>query len=127
MIILPTLSIRQPWAYLIAMGYKDIENRSWKTDKRGAFLIHAGQTFDHDGYEWVYDNMLRLGLSVLPAPQDFYMGGITGRAEITGCVEDSPSPWFFGRYGFTISNAEPLPFMPYKGKLGFFNANYEVK
>jgi hypothetical protein len=35
------LSIRQPWAWLIANGHKDIENRSWNTNYRGAFLIHA--------------------------------------------------------------------------------------
>ena len=36
-----TLSIRNPWAYLIAYGVKDVENRSWKTDYRGELLIHA--------------------------------------------------------------------------------------
>lgn len=35
------LSIRQPWAWLIANGYKDIENRSWRTNYRGPVLIHA--------------------------------------------------------------------------------------
>ena len=36
-----TLSIRNPWADLVAFGVKDVENRSWKTDYRGEFLIHA--------------------------------------------------------------------------------------
>ena len=126
MITLPALSIRQPWAYLIAMGYKDIENRSWKTERRGAFLIHAAQKFDDEGYEWVYDNLLKLGLSFLPQPQDFYRGGITGRAEITDCVQKHSSPWFFGEHGFVINNAEPLAFMPCKGRLGFFEVNYEA-
>lgn len=35
------LSIRQPWAWLILHGGKDIENRSWNTNFRGRFLIHA--------------------------------------------------------------------------------------
>ncbi len=46
------LSIRQPWAWLIANGYKDIENRSWRTNFRGEFLIHAGKKFDSAGWRW---------------------------------------------------------------------------
>ncbi len=40
------LSIRQPWAYLIASGIKTIENRSWPTKHRGPFIIHASKLFD---------------------------------------------------------------------------------
>ena len=32
------LSIRQPWAWLIVNGYKDIENRDWKTHYRGRWM-----------------------------------------------------------------------------------------
>ncbi len=39
----PILSIRQPWAWLIVNGYKDIENRTWSTRFRGKVLIHAGK------------------------------------------------------------------------------------
>lgn len=35
------LSIRQPWAWLICAGYKDVENRDWRTNYRGRILIHA--------------------------------------------------------------------------------------
>ena len=38
---LKVLVVRQPWAWLIVNGYKDIENRSWRTRYRGALLIHA--------------------------------------------------------------------------------------
>ena len=31
--------VRQPWAWLIVHGYKDIENRSWRTRYRGTLLI----------------------------------------------------------------------------------------
>ena len=37
-----TISIKQPWASLIAHGIKDIENRSCRTNYRGRVLIHAG-------------------------------------------------------------------------------------
>lgn len=35
------LSIRQPWATLICLGVKPIENRTWQTKHRGALAIHA--------------------------------------------------------------------------------------
>ena len=40
------LTIKQPWASLIAHGVKDIENRTWKTKYRGKILIHAAATWD---------------------------------------------------------------------------------
>lgn len=36
------LTIRQPWASLIALGIKTIETRSWQTRYRGPIAIHAG-------------------------------------------------------------------------------------
>lgn len=36
------LTIRQPWAQLIAIGAKTIETRSWPTKHRGRIAIHAG-------------------------------------------------------------------------------------
>lgn len=35
------LTIRQPWASLIALGRKTVEVRSWRTDYRGPLAIHA--------------------------------------------------------------------------------------
>ena len=41
------ISIKQPWAYLIASGTKDVENRTWKTNFRGRVLIHVGAKVDN--------------------------------------------------------------------------------
>jgi len=49
--LMKALSVRQPWAWLIANNLKPIENRTWPTRYRGAFLIHAGQTFDLQGQD----------------------------------------------------------------------------
>jgi hypothetical protein len=106
------LSIRQPWAWLIVNGYKDIENRSWPTPFRGRVLIHAGKKHDGKPDDWDWPHISR--------PAAFDYGGIVGVAEIHGCVSHSASPWFFGDFGFLIRNAKPLPFTPYRGRLGFF-------
>lgn len=114
------LSIKQPWAWLIIHGFKDIENRSWKPTNpglrfRGRVLIHTGKKFDgpNDPEEWDWPEIAR--------PERFDLRGIVGEAEIVDCVTRSTSPWFFGPYGFVIRNARPLPFMPWIGQLGFFD------
>lgn len=111
------LSIRQPWAWLIVNGYKDIENRSWPTKYRGPVLIHAGKSYD-SGF-----NPFGLPSSALLAPNSRMTekGGIVGIVEIVDCTTDSESPWFFGEYGFVLRNARPLPFFPCRGQLGFFD------
>lgn len=119
------LSIRQPWAWLIVNGHKDIENRTWPTQRRGPILIHAGKAMTQTEYEDVCrflesKDCLRHLNAILPVPVDLERGGIVGQAEITGCVNDHPSPWFMGEYGFLVRNAKPLPFRRLTGSLGFF-------
>lgn len=111
------LSIRQPWAWLIAHGFKDIENRTWPTSVRGPVLIHAGRTFDSEGYAWVRENFPDIPL---PRMVEFERGGIVGRATLTDCVHESDSPWFFGPCGFVFADATPLVLTPCRGHLGFF-------
>lgn len=40
------LSVRQPWAAIIASGRKRYEFRTWRTDYRGPLAIHAAQGHD---------------------------------------------------------------------------------
>lgn len=111
------ISIRQPLAYLIVNGYKDVENRSWPTSFRGKVLIHAGKKFENETY---YNVIKKLKIK-LPPIEDFELGGIVGEAEIVDCVEKSKSKWFSGSYGFVMKNAKRKRFKPLKGQLGFFN------
>jgi len=113
------LSIRQPWAWLILNGGKDIENRSWPTRFRGPFLIHAAKGMTREEYEGAADVAAGQGIT-LPDFKDLERGGIVGQAEIVDCVDRDPSPWFFGDYGFVLKNVKPLPFRECKGALGFF-------
>ncbi len=113
------LSIRQPWAWLIVNGYKDIENRSWRTNYRGPFLVHAGLKAEQEVYDQVAD---RLDIQ-LPPPGEIERGGIVGQSTILDGVENHDSPWFFGPYGFVLDKSKPLPFRPMRGRLGFFPVN----
>ncbi|NYT68747.1 ASCH domain-containing protein [Pusillimonas noertemannii] len=115
------LSIRQPWAWLIVHGHKPIENRSWRTTYRGPLLIHAAQGMTRAEYEDARDLAEQLGITI-PAFDALERGGIVGQATVTGCVDDSESPWFFGKYGFELADAKPLPFTPMRGRLSIFEA-----
>ena len=42
------LTLKQPWASLVANGDKKFEFRKWKTNYRGPVLIHAGCGFEKD-------------------------------------------------------------------------------
>jgi hypothetical protein len=115
------LSIRQPWAWLILNAGKDIENRDWPTSFRGRFLIHAGKGMTRDEYQNGMDTLNEIDdLLLMPPFESLARGGIVGAAVLVDCVRKSESPWFFGRYGFELRDAMPLPFRPYKGALGFF-------
>jgi hypothetical protein len=117
---LKVISIRQPWANLIVRGVKDVENRTWKTDYRGPLLIHASKKFDYDGQYWILENFPK----ALKPGGIIYLGGIIGQVEMVDCIKFPsaiyPSPWFFGPWGFLFKNAKELPFIPLRGKLGFF-------
>jgi ASCH domain len=116
------LSIRQPYAWLVANGIKDIENRSWATSKLGEFVVHASSnlfgTIDERERlrQWVWE---RFDVEV-PDDEDLERGGIVGRCELIDVVRSSRSPWFIGPVGFVLDRARPLPFRRYSGRLGFF-------
>ena len=127
------LSVRQPWAWLIVNGHKDIENRTWATAFRGRVYVHAGVTLDYGALEGdpayrVLDGWIRSRLHPSDGAQwtmDFstaWLGAIVGEVDIVDCVTRSASPWFEGPYGYILANpvAYAAP-VPYRGRLGFFD------
>lgn len=113
-----TLSIRQPWAWLIVRGFKDIENRDWQTKHRGPVLIHASKRYDHDGARWVKKNFPDIKIASWAEKE---VGGIVGYANVSDCTAKYNSRWFFGEYGFVLNHAQALPFTPMKGRLNIFD------
>ncbi|WP_431276219.1 ASCH domain-containing protein [Variovorax ureilyticus] len=122
------LSIRQPWAWLIVHGGKDIENRTWSTRYRGPVLIHAAKGMTRD--EWESAWILAHGTGASPKAvaagitrDTIERGGIVGIADLVDCVPSARrvSRWHMeGQFGFKLTNVQPLPFRPLKGALGFF-------
>jgi hypothetical protein len=115
------LSVRQPWAWLIVNGYKDIENRNWPTSFRGRIYIHAGKRFDEGALAWVIEKRLMPTGANTSILRNLPHGGIVGEVDIIDCVCYSPSPWFIGRYGFVLANPKAYDgIILCKGRLGFF-------
>lgn len=104
------LSIKQPYPHHIFHDGKDVENRDWLTKGRGWFVVHAGVSKS----ELDDDQM------------DLPRGGVVGMARIVDCVTQMDSRWFFGRYGFVLRDAFPLPLIPCRGQLSFFNLDPET-
>ena len=123
------ISIRQPWAWLIVNGYKDIENRTWNTKYRGMVLIHASKGMTRHQYllvNAICESMPSSQRITLPPFDQLQRGGIVGYAHITGTTRESESPWFFGPVGFQLTGAKPLPFLPMKGRLSFFETGMSM-
>src|SRR3990167_1433244 len=131
--------MRQPWAWLVVHGQKDIENRDWPLPKTFTLpqriYVHAGAKPDGDNYneiKWALIAAQRLAGEKFYAPlwkliyhrkKEYasYYGAIVGEVTITGCVSHSTSKWFSGAYGFLL--ADPIAYaqpIPCKGRMGFW-------
>ena len=116
------LSIRQPWAWLIVNGFKNIENRDWRTNFRGPLLIHASKGCTKDEYEMAVWFAQKIDKNInIPPLKQIDRGGIVGVVRLIDCVSRSSSPWFQGRYGFVLDRQKPVSEMiEVKGQLGIF-------
>ncbi len=112
------LSVRQPWAWLIVNGHKDIENRVWNTRFRGRIWIHAGLRHDGPRDSWDWRN--------IQPPKRFEYGGIIGSVEIVDVVTRSRSRWFSGPFGFVLRNPRRARFRACSGRLMFFEPDFDV-
>lgn len=123
------LSVKQPWAYLIVAGYKDIENRTWHTKIRERIYIHAGKEQDDArGCQAAFNILSHIygqkDASVIWKNYHLekFFGALIGEVDIVDCVTFSASPWWDElQYGFVLADAviydKPIP---YRGHLGLF-------
>ena len=125
------ITIKEPYATLIAEGLKEYEFRTWKTKYRGDILIHSGKTPNDENKKRFIDRNLK-----------YNEGHIIAKATITDCVEvddklikellkkdkevyknlavkrDKPL------YGFKLENVERIKPIEAKGKLSLWDYDY---
>lgn len=101
------LSVRQPYAWAIIEGIKDVENRQWPTNIRGRIYIHAGA--NKDELDLGFDILKRKRVKNIPEEEDLIFGAIIGSVEIVDCVDNSRSRWYaHGTFGFVLANPKAL-------------------
>ena len=114
------ITIAQPYAYLVAIGEKDIENRSWVPNEK-----YIGQRIAiHAGKGGIYQEDLdyvekRLGRSLQFGRLDETQGCIIATAILDSVVVATTSTWYEGRkmdgknnYGLVLKavrRCEPIP------------------
>lgn len=122
------ITLKQPWATLVAEGIKKYEFRSWKYNYRGDILIHAGAGIDQDTMKKVENLNL-----------DFPSKRIIAIVKLTDCIKLDPNiskqislenPQIYGNkirtgYAWKIENARKLNIdKEVLGKQGIWN--YEM-
>lgn len=129
------ITIKQPFATLVAEGLKEFEFRSWKTNYRGEILIHAGKGIDSQAMKRYQELEL-----------DYPSGCIIAKAIITDCIivdeelkkvlKQKNEKIYHGvikkdisweGYGFKLENVQKIVPIPVKGKLGLWDYEYEGK
>ena len=76
------ISLHRPWASMIVLGPKDVENRTWKWKYNGPVVINAAQEFDQKAYE-----MLVNAGDIHPSwKPDRFKPGLAGIVKKVGCV-----------------------------------------
>lgn len=112
------LSLVQPWASLLASGLKQCETRGWKTEHRGALLIHAskrwnGELRDLCAREPFASALRKIGVD-MPGmgPSGMPFGAIIGQVDVVDCF----------RTECVVSAAETHPCFGHDGTATLFEA-----
>jgi hypothetical protein len=138
MTALKALSVRQPWAGLIAAGTKDVENRGRQTQHRGLIAIHASLRPDEDAHylphvrSW-YKNAAHHTKTIAEM-----QGVILAVAELDGCHQAGTTtvaccpPWgepFHGAnraWHWRLRDVRPITPIPARGQLGLWNVPDDI-
>ena len=128
------LTVKQPWAWAIIHGAKDVENRSRPTKYRGQLYIHAGVAEAKGARAWPAIRAAFTHHGIVPDDPMIGMprGQVIGTVDVIDCHEALDcfrldrgycSEWAMeGHYHWVLANPRPLatPF-PMQGKLGIWN------
>ena len=123
------ITIKQPYASLIAAGIKRYEFRTWKTKYRGELLIHAGKGIDKKAMEKFKKYNL-----------DYPVGCIIAKVNLVDCVliddkmkkellkendlvYENVSKDAKVHYGFKLDNIEKIDKIYVNGKLSLWDYN----
>lgn len=145
-ITLRAISLIQPWASLVVMGFKRIETRSWNTKHTGDLVIHAsktmpcrlGERLTLGEFEVECDRAGLLLRGPMEWPYRLPVGAVIGRADLmytrsTNSPECKPddrnralgdfSP---DRYAWYLNGAQRCGPIPCKGGLSLWTVPDDI-
>ena len=93
-----TISVKQPWAYLLCAGIKGIENRTWKLPEKykgERVLIHASGKTDKEPYMLFDDAQIdAIGSDIMDVVASYHnTSAIIGSVVFTDSVINHQSVW----------------------------------
>ncbi len=105
------ISLKQPWANLVATGAKTIETRKWSTKYRGDLVICSSQSPKIEPYG-----------KALCIVELYDVRLMTKKDETKACIKIYP-----GAYAWLLCNLRPInPPVPIKGSLGIFDLKITI-
>jgi hypothetical protein len=126
------LTLKQPFADLLALGEKTIELRKWNTKFRGKFLIHASRNIDIEACERLdIDNDKPTKGAIIGFAFLYDVKEYKNQEEFNKDKQrhfSIISKFFDGyKYGFLVKDARMFKLsIPLSGKLGFFNVDDSI-
>ena len=128
------ITIKQPWASLIAEGIKEYEFRTWKTKYRGEILIHAGKgvdkkamkEFEHLNLNYPSGCIIAKAVLTDTIKVDNSFRKQHNEKVYAGVINDKS----FDGYAFKLENIEKIEPIKIDGKLSLWEyegVNYEIK
>ncbi len=142
---LRALTVKDPWATLIAIGAKQIETRSYRTRHRGPIAIHSSKALSREDQELCTHEPIcgALERAGIRSSADMPRGTVVAVAEIIGCdqvphapdwetcVPDEPERSFGfyspGRWMWRLQGVHKLPEpVECRGMLGLWQLPPEV-
>jgi hypothetical protein len=120
----PALTLRLPWAHLIAFHGKNVENRGWMPPEHvHRLLVHSGKGWDRDAEQMLRDRNLDIdGVqpSAIVAVADLAFACDTSRT--TPTVVCACGEWAMaGQCHWNLANVHYLPDpVPAKGRQGLW-------
>lgn len=126
------ITIKQPFATLIAEGLKEYEFRTWQTKYRGELLIHAGKGIDKKAMKKFAQYNL-----------DYPSGCIIAKVNLSDCIKieeearkmlEKKNPLVYSSiiehtewdgYGFKLDHVTKITPIPVNGKLSLWDYDYK--
>ena len=126
------LSLKQPFADLLALGEKTIELRKWNTKFRGEFLIHASKNMDIDSCDRLDIDIDKLSVGAIIGSAFLYDVKVYRNQEDFSRDKQKHfsiiSKYYDGyKFGFLIRNTKMFKKpIEHPGKLRFFEVNHSI-